>query len=352
MPWEKHVTLADIARRVQLSVGAVSLAMRDHPSIPPRTVQRVKRMAAELNYRPDPALSALAAYRSAIRLRRDFSVIGLISNWSTADEWTRRPSARQLIAGATERARILGYSLQVFWAREKGMSAARFSRVLYERGIRGIILAPFERPTDRLELDWKKFAAVTIELPVHYSHLYHVVPNHFAGMSMAWEQLVARGYRRIGLVVRTDLAQRGLRQWEAVHALVQQQVPRPDRVSALVLNSEESVHQVARWLQREKPDAVIGRSEALLETLRREGLRVPADIGYASLNVVDDVPDVSGVMQHRDTMGAVAVDVLNSLLQRNQRGYHPVPQGTVVDGTWQEGRTLRRLPARSRARLN
>ena len=208
-----------------------------------------------------------------------------------------------------------------------------------------IILAPFEKPTDRLEIDWKIFAAVTIEVPVHYTHLHHVVPNHFAGMLMAWEQLLARGYRRVGLVVRMDLAQRGSRQWEAVHALAQSRMPEEDRIPALVLDSEESAEQMAQWLRRERPQAVISRSEGFFETVRREGLRIPADIGYASLNVVDDLPNVSGIVQHRDTMGAVAVDVLNSLLQRNQRGYHPVPQGTVVDGTWQEGRTLRSLPA-------
>ena len=104
MPWEKHVTLSDIARRVDLSVGAVSLAMRNHPSIPAKTARRVKRMAAIMKYQPDPAMSALAAYRTGLRIRRDFSVIALVSNWATADEWTRRPSARELHCGG-DRAR-------------------------------------------------------------------------------------------------------------------------------------------------------------------------------------------------------------------------------------------------------
>lgn len=341
MPWEKHITLRDIARRTDLSVAAVSLAMRDHPSIPPKTALRVKRAAAALGYQPDPALSALAAYRSRLRVRRDFSVVALVSNWATADEWTRRPSARELIAGATGRARALGYSLQHFWAREKGMTPARFGKVLYGRGIRGIILAPFELPTDRLELDWDKFAAVTIELPFHYPHLHHVVSNHFAGMLMAWEQLLARGYTRIGFVVSRELTLRGFHQWEAVHALAQSRVPEKDRMPALVLDPGRQVEAMARWLRRERPQAVINRSEGFFEAIRWEGLRVPEDIGYASLNVVDDEPGVSGIVQHRDVMGAVAVDVLNSLLQRNQRGHHSVPQGTLVDGTWQEGSTLR-----------
>lgn len=341
MPWEKRVTLRDIAQRVGLSIGAVSLAMRDHPSIPARTARRVKRAAAALKYLPDPALSALAAYRSRIRVQRDFSVIALVSNWSTATEWTSRPSARELISGATERARTLGYSVQHFWARERGLTDGRFEQILQARGIRGIILAPFERPTDQLGIDWDGFAAVTIESPVHYPHLHHVVPNHFSAMVLAWEQLLRRGYTRIGLVVRGDLSQRSSHQWEAVYALMQARVPRKDRVPALVLNSPKPVGEMTRWIRRERPEAVINRSEGFFDAIRQEGLRVPEDIGYVSLNVVDDEDGVSGVVQHRDTMGAVAIDVLNSLLQRNQRGYHEVPQGTLVEGTWQEGWSLR-----------
>jgi LacI family transcriptional regulator len=348
MPWEKRVTLRDVAARVGLSVGAVSLAMRDHPSIPEKTARRVKRAAEALHYVPDPALSALAAYRAQLRERRDFSVIALVSNWSTEQEWVSRPSARELIAGAAERARSLGYLLQHFWAREKGMSPARFSRVLHNRGIRGVILAPFERPDDRLDLEWDRFAAVTVELPVHYSHLHHVVPNHFSAMLLAWDQLRARGYSRVGFVVRQDLTLRGFHQWEAVYALIQSRVPPADRVPALVLGPGDRIEEMARWLRQEKPQAVISRSEGFFEAIRQEGLRVPRDIGYVSLNVVDDRPNVSGVLQHRETMGAVAVDVLNSLLQRNHRGGHAVPQGTLVDGTWQEGRTLRPRPAKGR----
>jgi hypothetical protein len=39
-------------------------------------------------------------------------------------------------------------------------------------------------------------------------------------------------------------------------------------------------------------------------------------------------------------MGATAVDVLNSLLQRNQRGPLDVPIGTQVDGSWRKGFSL------------
>jgi Transcriptional regulators len=342
--WQKRTNLKDIAERVGVSVAAVSLALRNHPSISAATTERVKKVAKELNYTPDPGLSALAAHRSRLRVQRDFSVIALVTNWSTRDAWTKRASARQVIEGATLRARSLGYSLQVFWAREQGYSARRFGAVLRNRGIRGLILAPFEDPHDRLDLDWENFATVAIERPAEYPLFHHVVPNHFAAILLAWEQLRARGYSRIGIIVRTDLSERTLHQWEAGYAYLQSRTLEADRVSALVLQPEDAVGQIRSWLRRERPQVVISRSEGFFEAVRAEGLRIPQDIGYASLNVVDDVPHASGIQQHRNEMGEFAVELLNSLLQSNQRGFNTVPHGTHVDGTWHEGNTVRPLP--------
>ncbi|QYM78620.1 LacI family transcriptional regulator [Horticoccus luteus] len=351
MSWEKRTTLKDVAGRLGLSVAAVSLALRNHPSISAATTAKVKAMARELNYAPDPGLSALAAHRSRLRVHRDFSVIALVTNWSSRDAWTTRTSAKQAIEGVTLRARSLGYSLQVFWAREQGCSARRFSAVLRNRGIRGVILAPFEDPRDRLDLEWKDFAVVALERPVQYPLFHHIVPNHFAGILLAWEQLRARNYTRIGIIVWTDLSDRTLHQWEAGYAYLQSRTLEANRVSALVLQPEDPVGQIRSWLRRERPEAVISRSDGFFEAVRAEGLRIPQDIGYASLNVADDVPQASGIQQHRSEMGEFAVEILNSLLQSNQRGFNAVPHGTHVDGTWQEGRTVRGLPAaRKKAR--
>jgi transcriptional regulator with XRE-family HTH domain len=56
-----RVTLSDVARAAGLSIGGTSYALRGHPSIPPRTVQRVQRLAAELGYTPDLRISSLMA---------------------------------------------------------------------------------------------------------------------------------------------------------------------------------------------------------------------------------------------------------------------------------------------------
>ena len=340
MNWQPRTTLKHIAQHTGLSVAAVSMALRDHVSLPAATIARVKRAAAKLRYTPDPAGSALAAHRQRVRVHRDFSVIALVSNWARSDDWMRRESAQRLIAGASARARTYGYELQHLWARAEGMTAARFSRVLAARGIRGIILAPMEFPDSRFDLDWENFSVVTVERPARYAHFHHIVPNYYADVRLAWERLRERGYARIGMVIEGGLAERVAHQWEAAHAFEQS---RGDRVAppvpTLVVNGATAKSVIRSWLEKHRPDAVISRYSDFLPIAATLRQSAPRNFGYASLNVVDDAPSVSGIVQHRDIMGATAVDVLHSLLHRNHRGPHKIAQGTQIDGTWHEGRT-------------
>ena len=340
---QPRTTLKEIATHTGLSVAAVSMALRDHVSLPAATIARVKRAAQQLDYTPNPAGTALAAHRQGLRVQRDFAVIALVSNWTRRDEWFLRESAQRLLAGATTRARAYGYELQHLWARDGGMTPARFSRVLTARGIRGVILAPLEHPAGRFDLDWEKFTVVTIERPVRYTHFHHIVPNYYADLRLAWDRLRERGYARIGLVIEGSLAERVTHQWEAAHAFEQSRVGLATQpVPTLVVGGADSRAVIGEWLRRHRPDAVISRCNDVLAVAGATRLRVPRDLGYASLNVVDDVPNVSGILQHRDVMGAAAVDVLHSLLHRNHRGPHEISQGTQIDGTWHEGRTLAR----------
>jgi len=338
--WQPRTTLKEIAKQTGLSVAAVSMALRDHVSLPAATVARVKRAAKALDYTPNAAATALAAHRQRVQVQRDYSVLALVSNWTHRDQWIRRESAQRLLAGATARAQTYGYEVQHLWAREDGMSPQRFSRVLLARGIRGIVLAPPEQPDSRFDLDWAEFAVVTIERLVHYEHFHHVVPNYAADLRLAWDALYVRGYRRVGLVIDSSLATRVAHQWEAAYAYAQLRSGLP-AVPSLVVNPEDPQAQVKAWLGEHRPDAVISRCDHVLPAAAVLKLRIPRDLGYASLNVVDDAPHVSGIFQHRDAMGATAVDVMHSLLHRNHRGPNENCQGTHIDGSWRPGRTVR-----------
>jgi LacI family transcriptional regulator len=62
----KRSTLKDIAKLTGLSVSGVSRALKDHPDIAPETKEKVKEVAAALNYHPNPSAQFLHSKSSKI----------------------------------------------------------------------------------------------------------------------------------------------------------------------------------------------------------------------------------------------------------------------------------------------
>lgn len=340
----KRVRLKDVAKAANLSISAVSMALKNDATMSKATIERVKRLAKEMGYVPDPALSALSAYRNRRKVHTHLSVIGMVTNWSTRDGWSGKSIQKEVIRGAEKRAIELGYTLQLFWAKEEGVSGKRFTQILRARGIRGLILAPFEHNDDAIGLDWKHFSVVTISRPSRYTAFHHVVQNHYMDLLKCWEKLVERGYQRVGLVLQDEIASRWSYQWEAAHLVsLKQYDSDKDSIPTLRVSSPNEISEIRRWLRKYRPQAVISRCNYFLEAAKAEGISVPQDLGYVSLDTSEDAPNAVGIHYRRDALGAAAVDVLNSLLHRNHTGPLDISVGTQIDGDWQEGDTLPRI---------
>jgi LacI family transcriptional regulator len=343
MPTFTRVTIKDVAAASGFSIATVSMALRNHPGFPASTVETIKRTASTLGYRPDPALSALSAYRNKVKGKSGFSSVVLVSNWDTAEGWRALPTARSLEAGIRQRAFELGYEVQHMWARRDGASVQRFASVLLNRGLRGLILAPFQFPDESFDLPWSEFSVVTVERPLKYPLLHHVCSNSHADMRLVWQQARARGYCRIGLVIERLSAERVDHQWDSAHLYEQSlSTKRSERVPTLYVNhTGDLVGEISGWISRFKPDLIISRRAEVHVAATQLGLRIPRDLGYISLNTLDDRPRCSGIVQNRSAMGGIAMDLLNSLLMRSYRGFNEACQSTYVDSNWMDGNTTR-----------
>ena len=58
-----RVLMKDVAKEAGVHQTTVSLALRNHPSLPKSTRDRIQELAHSMGYRPDPAISAIAAQR-------------------------------------------------------------------------------------------------------------------------------------------------------------------------------------------------------------------------------------------------------------------------------------------------
>jgi hypothetical protein len=74
--------------------------------------------------------------------------------------------------------------------------------------------------------------------------------------------------------------------------------------------------------------------------LRTINLRIPQDIGMATLDHRPNLGAVAGICQGHKSVGASSVEALALLMKTNQKGQVAIPRTTLVDGHWQDGPEL------------
>lgn len=330
------ITLRQIAAKAGVHYSTVSLALRDHPSIPAATRERVKALARRMNYRPDPVLAALCAYRELKSPRRHQGVLAWID--ASPERKTMRQIFHSMWTGAAARARALGWDLQEFRLAELGLSPKKFSEMLVARGIRGLFVAPLPADGGTLELEWAWFSAVTIGHTLREPRLHRVSPHQVHNVQRLLQILRELGYRRPGLAVSPRLHERTRRHWMAGYLVEQQELRARDRVPPLMKRFEEP-RQFAAWLKRYRPDVIVsGKLDRTMQLVEAAGLRVPEDIGVAGTGIDYDA---AGIDEGFDQIGRVAVETLVGLMHRQERGVPAVPMHILLEGRWRDGPTLR-----------
>jgi DNA-binding LacI/PurR family transcriptional regulator len=245
-----------------------------------------------------------------------------------------------LYAGALERAAERHYRLEHFWLYQDGMSNRRFGEVLQARGIPGILLAPIPSTRIKVALPWSAFSVMVLGLTPSVKQFHRVTTDYYQSMQLAYAECIARGYRRPGLAVRMETIERLEYRWEAAYLLAQKASGEPGPPAPLLVG-EWDADTVLRWLDREKPDVVIGPVIGKLEKIiRASGRRIPEDIGMIGLVVQEESDWLSGILQDGEIIGAVALDLLIGLIERNETGVPAHPITHTMPGRWNPGQTL------------
>lgn len=330
-----RITLRDIAARCDISATAVSLALRNHPSIPESTRDRVRGVAAALNYRPDPALAALNHYRHQRATSGQGYVLAYVTCFEKRGGWQQSPFFRRVYRGAFAQAGTLGYRMEHFWLSEPGLTGERFAQVLEARGIRGMVIAPMPLPASSLELPWHRFSCVAIGPSLVSPVLNSACGDQYQAIMLALERLRLLGYRRIGLLIHPDADRRHQGKYQAAVAhTATPETPRP------LVRANPSDGDLRAWLKQYKPDVVISDVDANFDRLVRLGIRIPQKIGFASL-VRSGRKEISGVETYPEQIAGAAVLRLQQMLYENETGIPDLPSCAMLPGKWVEGSTTR-----------
>ena len=341
-----------IAAQAGVTQATVSMSLASNPRISAQTRGRIQAIARELGYQPNPYVSILMRIRRQGKPLKEKPVLALVCAQRTADGWRTHSSRtiQQMRQGAFERATLRGYRAQEFWLHRDGMSNERFSEMLYARGIRGLLLGPRAPGDPTPLLHWDYFAAVSLSVPVPNLTLTTVCNDHYFSSLTVSRECYKRGYRRPGLVLCDGHLQRFQGRWEAGVVMAGRMFPDLNPTTPLYVEDVSDTNVLVQWIKREKPDVIIAPSEEvvpdLLGVLQRAGWRVPQDIGLVMLASPGLGSSASGIFQNGRMIGALALDTLISLVERNERGLPEQATTHMVEGQWNEGNTLRPLVAR------
>ena len=332
-----RVTQRDVARKYGCSHATVSLALSGNPRISDEVRAAIVKLAEDMGYRPDPSLSQLARSRFARRAAKYRANLAYLVH-SKAD------GSRQLrhLEAARKRAEQSGYRVELFDLANYA-SGASAAQVLYHRGVRGIIIPSMPTLVEDYLKDpaWERFTIVCCTLG-WARFVYNVVTDDvFAATRLTWNEVVSRGYRKIGAamfrhdpIAEDDFARHG-----ASFAQQEALVPKRRRIPILMDCDPHDRDRFMKWFERYRPEVVISFISRACEWLVGAGYRVPEDVAFACLNVLPH-ERFTGVLIPDPDLATTAVDFLIAQIHQNQRGVPRVQQSLMLEPQWREGKTL------------
>jgi len=334
-----------IAAAAGVTQAAVSRALRGDRSISPATRQRIERAAKRLGYRPNAYVSSLMTHIRSGRPLRDKGCIAVLVDAASEREWSiNLPGSytqRLQYRGIKNRAEALGFSSERFFLQEFVKNPLHIDHVLTARGISGVVLMP-QRPGSSVpSLAWARYASAAIAYTWSGVNIDRVSTHHRHNVETAFSTLLSRNYEKIGMCLPPEAMTGADFSWRERFLLWQDRLPKRSRIPLFVGKPGLSPIGAFRvWMGKWKPDALIGLVGHEKEWLDEMGLRTPQDIGMACVNRPLD-SSFSGVEENHEAIGATALDLVASQIQRNEFGSPPTPKIILIEGTWVEGKTLR-----------
>ena len=338
----KRPTMKDIAQKAGVHQTTVSLALRNHPSIPEKTRTRIKKVADEMGYRPDPMLSSLIAYRKSRSKGIQTPTIGYIMNVD-GDEGLKASSARyQFLQGAKQRANELGYNLDVFYYGGRHYHSKYLDKVLITRNITGIILAAFYTHFTDIELSWDFYSIVKIEMLPTHVRAHAIENNQYQVVRRAFQELRKLGFKRIGLCIANHDEKHTRNLFSAGYYVEQHMIPEEDRVPLLVFEGNEfreefseSRSKILNWVIENKLEVVISNWRILDPVVAEARKRMGKQVYAVSLDLENGFENEGwGIVQNHEGVGGAAVEVLSGLMQHHQKGQIESPRISLINAKW------------------
>jgi LacI family transcriptional regulator len=339
-PKNAPVSVRDVAKAAGISKSAASYALRNDPNTSKKTRERVWRIAKKLGYSRDPELDVWMTKVRGSKTKGLLTIAWL--NTHTTPSFRDHSFLSPYLEGAESRCFELGYKLEEIWLRQPGLTQKGISRILYHRGIDGLIVG---HPTGHLSIDFNRLAAVCLEGSLLIPRLHRVCTNLTYNLTLAIRSVRRLGYQRIGVCLTDQVDQFSHHLIRSTLHYLGSATPDNNLVEPLfhpnVGGEGAKGPQVSKWIKKTKPDVVICHDNRMLQWIKELGHKVPEEIALVHLALDDDVLDWAGIYSNRRIIGRTAAELVISQIQNRQVGVPEVAWEILLTGAWRNGWTLR-----------
>lgn len=317
-----------IAERVGVSKTTVHRALANVGRISPETRERILKVAAELDYRPNNLARGLRSQKSATI---GLVVIGLTNSFYST-----------ILEGVESIATETGYSVLIARTLGNPILEINHLNLLREKRVDGMIIAP-AHPTQNIDYYRKlrdngiPFVFIDRYVPAIESD--YVVTDGFRGAYLAGRHLIGLGRRRIGFgclpgsEMMSTAVQERLRGLTA--ALEEAGLDKPALVGhgMPAISPQESFSAAAIRAYLEgggKVDSILGGNDdtaiGVIKGLAEMGISVPDEVsvvGFDDLEIAPYIqPALTTIRQPTRKLGEEAVRLLFERIDANATGDH------------------------------
>lgn len=303
---KRHVSLKTLAQTLNVSISTVSRALRNHPDISAELTQKVQELAQELKYSPNPL---------AIGLLKDQSnTIGVI----VPDLVTYFFSS--IISGIESVANEHGYYIVIRCSYESAEKEKECLDNLLKLRVAGVIMCLAQETQDYSHfsnLIEEQVPLVFFDRVCRSEEVSTVVVDNQEAARRITRHFFESGYRRIAHIAgpaQLNITQERMQGYQ--QGLAECGLPFDEN---LLVHCDLSIPSATEATQQllalpARPDAIFGVNDttafAAMKEIKRQGLRIPADIGLVGFTdefhatVVE--PTLTSVMHPTYEMGREA----------------------------------------------
>lgn len=342
------MSVRKIAETLQVSPSTVSLALRNNPKISESTRQKVLQEAERLGYKPNAKLNELMSQLRLTGVNPGQACFGVMSFYDALRPWENSKHLGRIFASMQGRADQLGYRLEPLGLRSPGMTSRRFRSILDARGIEGLLCFGGPNLYEDFPEELDHFAVVTIGLSIR-TPLHRVTSHFYNDLYYTLNRVHEMGYRRPGLVLGRYEEDRSAYAYPGAYlGWCEHSFGVPGLMPVLRLDKIEEV-PLMEWYRNHRPDVILfvhlyDKLEDLKTVLRRNGVKIPQDVGIAAVTQILEGTGVSGMEQNQGLMGAWSVELLVARIMNRDVGIPKFPRIEMVESNWIEGTTLRKNP--------